>query len=255
MMMFRLPPRALASLSLQTRPVLQRHAGSRAAPLLRSCSPTYLVAFKRTLTSRSDRPKRCPSCSTPLPSSLPVCPNCFYIAPIPESMTYHEILGTPYEPNPFVVDPRQLKDQFRAAQAVVHPDRWVRKPEEHQAIAGAMSARVNEALHHLSNPLRRAEYILACEGLGREETDKLEDMDLLMEVMEAREGLASAESEEDVTRIQSENQGKIEESLEEIEQLVGSKDWEGLRAAAVKLKYLQGIESAAAAWPASVHDH
>ncbi|PIL31956.1 hypothetical protein GSI_06660 [Ganoderma sinense ZZ0214-1] len=176
-------------------------------------------------------------------------------SPIPESMTYHEMLGTPYEPNPFIVNPRQLKDQFRAAQALVHPDRWVGKPEEHRAIAAAMSARVNEAVSHLSHPLRRAEYILARSGFGGEETDKLEDMDLLMEVMEAREGLANAESEEEVARIQSENQGKIEGTLREIERLVGSKDWESLRVAAVKLKYLQGIDSAAAAWPASVHDH
>ena len=39
------------------------------------------------------------------------------------------MLGTPYQPNPFTVNPRQLKDQFRAAQAVVHPDRWVGKTE------------------------------------------------------------------------------------------------------------------------------
>ena len=49
--------------------------------------------------------------------------------------------------------------------------------------------------------------------------------------------------------------GKIEETLEEIEQLAGLKDWGELRVAAVKLKYLQGIESAAAAWPAVAHDH
>lgn len=72
-----------------------------------------------------------------------------------------------------------------------------------------MSARVNEALHQLSNPLRRAEYILIREGLAGEETDKLEDMELLMEVMEAREGLASAESEEEVARIRSNNQGAV----------------------------------------------
>ena len=127
--MFRLSARTLATLSLQIPPVLQRRAASRAAPFLISYSPTYLGALKRTLTSSPGTPKRCPSCSTPLPSSLPVCPKCFYIAPIPESMTYYEMLGTPYEPNPFVVDPRHLKDQFRAAQAVVHPDRWVGKQE------------------------------------------------------------------------------------------------------------------------------
>lgn len=128
--MFRLPARTLlASLYLQTRLLLHQRAGSRAEPILSSCPPTHLAAFKRTFTSSSDTSKRCPSCSAPLPSSLPVCPKCFYIAPIPESMTYHEMLGTSYEPNPFVVDPRQIKDQFRAAQAVVHPDRWVGKPE------------------------------------------------------------------------------------------------------------------------------
>ena len=206
-------------------------------------------------------------------------------------MTYHEMLGTPYEPNPFVVDVAALKNQFRAVQAVVHPDRWVAKPpvssaappnvicmyilpiflQEHQAIAAAMSSRINEALHRLSDPLRRAEYILAREGYAGEETDKLDDMELLMEVMEAREGLANAQSEDEVADIRAKNDGvliqvidcvqliyrrvvKIAETVEEIEKIVGEKDWEALRTAAVKLKYLQGIESAAAAWPAHVLD-
>lgn len=47
-------------------------------------------------------------------------------------MTYHEMLGTPYEPNPFVVDVSQLKQQLRAVQAVVHPDRWVSRPSVSQ---------------------------------------------------------------------------------------------------------------------------
>ena len=71
-----------------------------------------------------------------------------------------------------------------------------------------MSSRVNEALHHLSSPLRRAEYILAREGHAGEESDKLDDMELLMEIMEAREGLASAESSEEVAQIRCENDGE-----------------------------------------------
>ena len=47
---------------------------------------------------------------------------------------------------------------------------------------------------------------------------------------------------------------KMEEVLRDMVVIVESKDWEKLRKAAVKLKYLQGIEFAAAAWPASVHD-
>ena len=71
-----------------------------------------------------------------------------------------------------------------------------------------MSARVNEALHRLSNPLRRVEYILAREGYGGEETDKLDDMELLLDVMEAREGLANAESPDEVAEIRTANDGK-----------------------------------------------
>ena len=70
-----------------------------------------------------------------------------------------------------------------------------------------MSSRVNEALHQLSDPLRRTEYILSREGYGGAETDKLEDMDLLMEVMESREGLASAETQSEVEEIRLHNQG------------------------------------------------
>ena len=84
---------------------------------------------RRNHSSSTGRPKLCPSCTSPLPSALPVCSSCSYIAPIPESMTYHEMLGASYDPNPFVLDVSELKNQFRRVQAVVHPDRWVAKPQ------------------------------------------------------------------------------------------------------------------------------
>ncbi|EIW64664.1 Co-chaperone Hsc20 [Trametes versicolor FP-101664 SS1] len=246
---------ALASLALRARPAPLRHAVRRGPPQLRHASPATTINVRRNHTDATGHTKLCPSCSAPLPTALPVCSKCQYIEPIPQSMTYHEMLGTPYEPNPFVVDVSQLKQQLRAVQAVVHPDRWVSRPSDQQAIAAAMSSRVNEALHRLSSPLRRAEYILACEGHAGEETDKLDDMELLMEVMEAREGLANAQSPEDVAEIREQNDAKIQEVLQEIESVVAAKDWPALRTAAVKLKYLQGIESAAAAWPEVAHDH
>ncbi|KAI0365256.1 Co-chaperone Hsc20 [Pilatotrama ljubarskyi] len=251
--MFRL--RALASIASHARPVLPRYPAARGRYLPRYAQNASLLNIHRSYSDTSSLTKTCPSCSAPLPTALPVCSNCTYIAPIPDSMTYHEMLGTSYEPNPFVVDVQQLKRQFRAVQAVVHPDRWVSRPPEQQAIAAAMSSRINEALHRLSDPLRRAEYILAREGYAGEETDKTDDMELLMDIMEAREGLANAQSAEEVAEIRAENDAKIQETLAEIEKLVAAKNWPALRTAAVKLKYLQGIESAAAAWPAVAHDH
>lgn len=71
-----------------------------------------------------------------------------------------------------------------------------------------MSSRTNEALHRLSSPLRRVEYILAKEGHAGGETDKLDDMELLSDIMEAREGLANAESQEEVNSIRGDNDGQ-----------------------------------------------
>lgn len=42
-------------------------------------------------------------------------------------MSYHEMLGASYHPNPFVIEPARLKAKFRQVQSVVHPDRWVGK--------------------------------------------------------------------------------------------------------------------------------
>lgn len=70
-----------------------------------------------------------------------------------------------------------------------------------------MSARINDGLHRLSDPLRRVEYILDREGFGGEETDKLEDPELLMEILEMREQVEGAESREEVEQVQAQNAG------------------------------------------------
>lgn len=76
----------------------------------------------------SDFPSRtqthCSSCSSPLPTPLPICPKCKHIEPISPDMGYHEMLGFDYEPNPFDIDTGALRHRFRKAITVAHPDRW-----------------------------------------------------------------------------------------------------------------------------------
>jgi len=73
--------------------------------------------------------KACPSCGATLPTALPVCPSCNYIARIHDSISYHDRMGLPYEPNPFVVDAALLKRRFLEAQRISHPDAWATKSE------------------------------------------------------------------------------------------------------------------------------
>lgn len=76
-----------------------------------------------------------------------------------------------------------------------------------QDLAAELSGLVNKAYGTLLNPYSRAEYIMELEGMHIGEAESLDDQELIMEVMESREELETAETREDVDRIVAENQG------------------------------------------------
>jgi len=74
--------------------------------------------------------------------------------------------------------------------------------------AADLSSLVNHAFKTLQNPVLRAEYILQGQGVDLAESEQtLEDPGLLMEIMESREALDEATSQEQVDVIVSETQG------------------------------------------------
>ena len=77
-----------------------------------------------------------------------------------------------------------------------------------QTIAAELSSIVNKAYGTLTNPYTRAEYILQREGVTRGESDNVDDPTLIMEVMEKREELDSAETQEEVDEIRQGNMGE-----------------------------------------------
>lgn len=132
-------------------------------------------------------------------------------------------------------------------------------------VARSLSGLANKAYKTLKDPLSRVEYILRLEDTELLETDQTDDQQLIMEIMEAREALEEAASPEDVESVRADNHGelcaslsnrnslddrqtiqvKIMQTIKELERLVGSKEWKRTRIAAVRLKYLSGIEDAA----------
>ncbi|KAG2154844.1 hypothetical protein DEU56DRAFT_770742 [Suillus clintonianus] len=187
--------------------------------------------------------KTCPSCGTVLPTALPVCPNCNYIARIHDSISYHDILGLSYEPNPFAVDVALLKRRFLEAQRIAHPDAWATKTESQRDVALHMSNTVNAAYKTLSSPLHRIEYILQRNGFKTEEADPLEDLELISEIMEVREEIETGDIER-IRTLEEDNDNKIREVLNTVTKSVSEKNWEETKAAAVRLKYLNGIADA-----------
>ncbi|KAL4243516.1 HscB family protein [Abortiporus biennis] len=197
----------------------------------------------------------CPACSAPLPTALPICPKCSFIQPSPSSISYHELLGLPYEPNPFHVNAAALKRQFIVAQGVVHPDRWSGKPEDKQALASHASTLVNDAYTTLSNPVKRVFYILNREGFKSDGEASLEDPALLADIMEQHEALENAMSQEEVDVIRETNKEAFDDLVQVITGLVEAKDWPAVQKNAIALKYRQGIDTAAKSWPEKPHDH
>jgi len=138
--------------------------------------------------------------------------------------------------------------------------------QEKQEVAQALSSHINHAYQTLLDPLARAEYILSRNHVPISEGDQVHDMSFMAEIMEAREAIDDAGSPEEVRSLLEENEGehrtrvpvllrrltgvadKIAEVLAELERLIGGSSWGEAKAAAIRLKYLQGIQRAAKRW-------
>ena len=80
-------------------------------------------------------------------------------------------------------------------QRLWHPDRFVGKPAEQRAKASVEAAALNDAYRTLKDPLARAIYLAELNGVEMPGDGKtIDDPELLMEAMDAREELHEASS-------------------------------------------------------------
>lgn len=88
------------------------------------------------------------------------------------------------------------------------PTKRLGPPQEELSAAANLSSLVNHAFKTLQNPVLRAEYILREQGIDLSESEQtLEDPELLLQIMESREALDEATSQEEVDVIVSETRG------------------------------------------------
>ena len=110
--------------------------------------------------------------------------------------------------------------------------------------------RINEAYKTLQNPLLRAQYLLTLRGinLAEDETAKLEDPELLLDVLEIREAIESAQEESEVERLKADNDAKIQKSIDLLEGAFAENDVNTATAEAVRLRYWTNIKESLDAW-------
>ena len=141
---------------------------------------------------------------------------------------------------PFPIDTRALRREFLQLQTLAHPDRHT-GPDK--ARAEGTSALINEAYRTLSSPLHRAQYILSLNGIdvAEDETAKVDDPELLGEVLEAREVIEGAEEEEELAELRVQNEERIRGCESSLGRLCEVGDWDGAKEEAVRLRYWVNI--------------
>lgn len=219
-----------------------------AAPAVRrthnivQCTATVLPSLhRRSFTQQAPRRRAATAAdSSELP---PAAPAHTHYDLFPDTLP----LGPPPRGH-FPVDARALRREFLQLQARAHPDMHPAGPAKTRA--EARSARINDAYRTLANPLLRAQYLLSLRGVdvAGDERLKVDEPALLMVVLEAREEIEDARSEEDLVALREANEKRIAAGEEALEKAFRDDDVEAAKREAVRMRYWVNIRESLDNW-------
>ncbi|CAO3643355.1 unnamed protein product [Cunninghamella echinulata] len=129
-----------------------------------------------------------------------------------------------------------------------HPDSYSNATEREHKYAEIQSSLLNKAYHTLKDPLARAQYLLAQKGVEIDESESLHNPTLLMEVMEVREELEEATTDNDVEAIKNENDEKIKETVANLSRAFADNDLDLAKDYSIQLQYWENIRRAIIDW-------
>jgi len=239
-------PQVYRTLEIARTSTTPKRKISSLASTCRICNKQRPQAEKQRLSSYHQRRWQSQSSSTQTasnetaakPSSTPQTHYDFFPKTLPAG---------PPPAGDFVIDLKTLRKEFLQLQAIAHPDRH---PHHLKTRAEATSARINEAYKTLQNPLLRAQYLLHLRGIDAagDETAKVDDPALLMEVLETREEIEAAREEEELTELKAINDERIEASEQILGEAFKANDIEKAKMESVKLRYWVNIKESMDNW-------
>ena len=137
------------------------------------------------------------------------------------------------------LEPASLDRAYFALQRQWHPDRFVGKPAEERAKAAVEAAALNDAYRTLKDPLARAVYLAELRGVELPGDGKtIDDPELLMEVMDAREELHEANSIAEVDALARFAREDLQKGLADLPRLFSANDKPAIRKVLLRLRYL-----------------
>jgi molecular chaperone HscB len=137
------------------------------------------------------------------------------------------------------LEPAVLDKAYFTLQRQWHPDRFVSKPPEERARASTEAAALNDAYRTLKDPLSRAVYFASLKGVELPGDGKtIDDPDLLMEAMDAREELHEATSIAEVDALAAFAREDLQKALAGLPSLFLANDRPAIRKTLLRLRYL-----------------
>ncbi|EPT9254249.1 co-chaperone HscB [Vibrio alginolyticus] len=160
-------------------------------------------------------------------------------------MNHFELFGLPSQ---FKLDGSLLSSQFRELQKRFHPDNFSAGSERDRLMAVQKAAQINDAYQVLKNPISRAEYILAEQGVEiRGEQQTMQDPMFLMEQMELREELEeiadSSDPESALFDFDSKVSKMYKQHLASVEQELDDGLWAEAADRVRKLKFIAKLKN------------
>ncbi|KAI1968849.1 hypothetical protein LOZ53_006805 [Ophidiomyces ophidiicola] len=152
---------------------------------------------------------------------------------------------------PFNIPVPDLRREFLALQGVVHPDKYPTGRDKQRA--EALSARINDAYRTLSDPLARAQYLLAYQhGIDVTSEDGAkehpQDPETLMQVLEVQEAIEEAEDETTVLALKTENEGRIDDTVRVLGRAIDEGSIDEAVKECVRLRFWYSIRDVLREW-------
>ncbi|MEO1228525.1 MAG: Fe-S protein assembly co-chaperone HscB [Myxococcota bacterium] len=135
-----------------------------------------------------------------------------------------------------------LDRAFRETSKRVHPDRFSREAPVQRKLALAHTELVNQAYKVLKDPRTRGEYLLMLSGQEvASETDRTEDPEFLMAMLEKQEALENASDDDTVAAFRAETEARYQHLIGTLEAWFdeGEGSLEAAKRALVELRYLR----------------
>jgi molecular chaperone HscB len=137
-------------------------------------------------------PAKCTACQRPLDTPL-FCNSCRRLYPA-DGLSYFELLGLAPR---YDVDTEAIHKKYLDVVRAIHPDRMAPRGADVQRLSLRVSARLNQAIAVLQDPVLRAEYLLELAGGPAASDDKHVPQQVLADTLTLREEIDEARAADD----------------------------------------------------------